>query len=362
LNSTAPRIYVAGHKGLVGSAIVRALRAQGQADIVTRGHAELELTDQAQVREFFRSTRIDQVYLAAARVGGIHANNSYPAEFIYDNMMVQANVVHEAWNSGVRQLLFLGSSCIYPRLAPQPIREQYLMSGPLEPTNEPYAIAKIAGIKLCESYNRQYGTDYRSVMPTNLYGPGDNYHPENSHVIPALVRRFHEAKAGAAPEVLIWGSGTPMREFLYVDDMAAASVFVMQLPRAVYEANTDPMHSHINVGTGQDVTIGELARLVGEVVGYRGRIVFDASKPDGTPRKLLEVSKLKGLGWSATTPLPEGLRRAYAAFLQRQPRAGLGPRAGAPVPVPTDGPARAEQEYTMPAPPAARPPSTRKLS
>jgi GDP-L-fucose synthase len=322
-NPAQPRIYVAGHRGLVGSAIVRALRAQGLTNIVTRTHAELELTDQAQVREFFRSERIDQVYLAAAKVGGIHANNSYPAEFIYDNMMVQANVVHEAWTAGVKRLLFLGSSCIYPRLAQQPIREDYLMSGMLEPTNEPYAMAKIAGIKLCESYNRQYGTDYRSVMPTNLYGPGDNYHPENSHVIPALMRRFHEARVGGAEEVVIWGSGKPMREFLYVDDMAAASVYVMNLPRAVYEANTDPMHTHINVGTGEDVTIGDLARLVGEVVGFRGRVVFDSTKPDGTPRKLLDVSKLRALGWQASTPLPEGLRRAYAAFLERAPAAPL---------------------------------------
>jgi GDP-L-fucose synthase len=313
--NTQPRIYVAGHNGLVGSAIVRVLRARGHTDIVTRSHKELELTDQVQVREFFRAERIDQVYLAAAKVGGIHANNTYPAEFIYDNMMVQANVVHEAWHSGVRQLLFLGSSCIYPRMAPQPIKEEYLMSGMLEPTNEPYAMAKIAGIKLCESYNRQYGTDYRSVMPTNLYGPGDNYHPENSHVIPALMRRFHEAKQGNAAEVVIWGSGKPMREFLYVDDMAAASVHVMNLDPAAYAAHTDPMHSHINVGTGEDVTIAELARLVGEVVGYSGRIGFDTSKPDGTPRKLLDVSKLKRLGWQASTPLPEGLRRAYAAFV-----------------------------------------------
>jgi len=312
---TQPPIYVAGHQGLVGSAIVRALRAGGHTNIVTRSHRELELTDQAQVRAFFASQRIDQVYLAAARVGGIHANNSYPAEFIYDNLMVQANVVHEAWRNGVRKLLFLGSSCIYPRLAPQPIREDYLMSGALEPTNEAYAMAKIAGIKLCESYNRQYRTDYRSVMPTNLYGPGDNYHPENSHVIPALMRRFHEARVGDAPEMVIWGSGKPMREFLYVDDMAAASVFVMNLEHAVYAASTDPMHSHINVGTGEDVTIAELARLVGEVVGYRGRIRFDTSKPDGTPRKLLDVSLLKGLGWQAATPLAEGLRRTYGAFL-----------------------------------------------
>jgi GDP-L-fucose synthase len=312
--NTQPRIYVAGHKGLVGSAIVRALHARGQTNIVTRSRQELELTDQARVAAFFRTERIDQVYLAAAKVGGIHANNTYPADFIYDNMMVQANVVHEAWRSGVQKLLFLGSSCIYPRMAPQPIREEYLMSGALEPTNEPYAMAKIAGIKLCESYNRQYGTDYRSVMPTNLYGPGDNYHPENSHVIPALMRRFHEAKLANAPEVVIWGSGTPMREFLYVDDMAAASMHVMNLDRTAYAAHTDPMHSHINVGTGEDVTIADLAHLVGEVVGYRGRIVFDTSKPDGTPRKLLDVGKLKRLGWQAATPLPEGLRCAYAAF------------------------------------------------
>lgn len=312
--NSQPRIYVAGHNGLVGSAIVRVLRAQGHTNIVTRSHAELELTDQVQVRDFFRSERIDQVYLAAAKVGGIHANNTYPADFIYDNMMVQANVVHEARANGVHKLLFLGSSCIYPRLAPQPIKEEYLMSGMLEPTNEPYAMAKIAGIKLCESYNRQYGTDYRSVMPTNLYGPGDNYHPENSHVIPALIRRFHEAKLTNAPEVVIWGSGKPMREFLYVDDMAEACVHVMNLDHATYAAHTDPMHSHINVGTGEDVTIAELARMVGETVGYRGRIGFDTSKPDGTPRKLLDVSRLRKLGWQATTPLPEGLRRAYQAF------------------------------------------------
>jgi GDP-L-fucose synthase len=313
---TQPRIYVAGHNGLVGSAIVRALRAQGHTHIITRSHAELELTDQVQVREFFRGERIDQVYLAAAKVGGIHANNTYPADFIYDNMIVEANVVHEARRNGVHKLLFLGSSCIYPRMAAQPIKEEYLMSGMLEPTNEPYAMAKIAGIKLCESYNRQYGTDYRSVMPTNLYGPGDNYHPENSHVIPALIRRFHEARLSDAPEVVIWGSGKPMREFLYVDDMAAACIHVMNLEHATYAAHTDPMHSHINVGTGVDVTIAELARLVGDTVGYRGRIVFDTSKPDGTPRKLLDVSKLKQLGWQASTPLHEGLRRAYEAFVR----------------------------------------------
>nr|WP_314539811.1 GDP-L-fucose synthase [uncultured Massilia sp.] len=314
--NTQPRIYVAGHNGLVGSAIVRTLRAQGHTNIVTRSHAELELTDQSQVREFFRNERIDQVYLAAAKVGGIHANNTYPADFIYDNMMVQANVVHEARANGVQRLLFLGSSCIYPRMAQQPIKEEYLMSGMLEPTNEPYAMAKIAGIKLCESYNRQYGTDYRSVMPTNLYGPGDNYHPENSHVIPALLRRFHEAKLTNAPEVVIWGSGKPMREFLFVDDMAEACVHVMNLDHATYAKYTDPMHSHINVGTGQDVTIADLARLVGEVVGYRGRIGFDASKPDGTPRKLLDVSKLKDLGWQAKTPLRDGLQMAYDAFVE----------------------------------------------
>lgn len=314
--NTQPRIYVAGHNGLVGSAIVRTLRAQGHTNIVTRSHAELELTDQAQVREFFRNERIDQVYLAAAKVGGIHANNTYPADFIYDNMMVQANVVHEARANGVQRLLFLGSSCIYPRMAQQPIKEEYLMSGTLEPTNEPYAMAKIAGIKLCESYNRQYGTDYRSVMPTNLYGPGDNYHPENSHVIPALLRRFHEAKLTNAPEVVIWGSGKPMREFLFVDDMAEACVHVMNLDHATYAKYTDPMHSHINVGTGQDVTIADLARLVGEVVGYRGRIGFDTSKPDGTPRKLLDVSKLKDLGWQAKTPLRDGLQVAYDAFVE----------------------------------------------
>jgi GDP-L-fucose synthase len=318
VNTMQPRIFVAGHRGLVGSAIMRVLRAQGHTDIVTCSRSEVDLTDQTQVRAFFRSAGIDQVYLAAAKVGGIHANNTYPAEFIYENMMVQANVVHEAWRSGVQKLLFLGSSCIYPRLAEQPIREEYLMNGVLEPTNEPYAMAKIAGIKLCESYNRQYATDFRSVMPTNLYGPGDNFHPENSHVIPALIRRFHEAKVNAADEVVIWGSGKPMREFLYVDDMATASVYVMQLDLDTYRAHTEPMLSHINVGTGEDTAIGDLAKLVGKTVGYRGRIVFDTTKPDGTPRKLLDVSKLKALGWSASTPLNTGLQRAYQAFLDTQ--------------------------------------------
>jgi GDP-L-fucose synthase len=314
LQDLRKRIYVAGHRGLVGSAIVRSLKRRGYHNIVTRSHAELELTDQAQVRAFFASEQIDEVYLAAARVGGIHANNTYPAEFIYENLAVQANVIHEAWRSGVKRLLFLGSSCIYPRLAEQPIKEEYLMGGALEPTNEPYAIAKIAGIKMCESYNRQYGTDYRSVMPTNLYGPGDNYHPENSHVIPALLRRFHEAKLGGAEKVVIWGTGKPRREFLYVDDMADACVHVMHLDRSVYEENTDPQLSHINVGAGKDVTIAELAELIGRVVGYEGKIEFDASKPDGTPRKLMDSSKLRSLGWSPKVQLLEGMIETYAQF------------------------------------------------
>jgi GDP-L-fucose synthase len=316
MNDKQPRIYIAGHNGLVGSAILRTLRARGHTNIVTRSHAELELANQADVRAFFAREKIDVVYLAAAKVGGIHANSTYPAEFIFNNLMVQANVIHEAWRHGVQKLLFLGSSCIYPRLAPQPLREEYLMNGMLEPTNEPYAIAKIAGIKLCESYNRQYGTDYRSVMPTNLYGPGDNFHPENSHVIPGLIRRFHEARVSAAAEVVIWGSGKPMREFLYVDDMAAASVHVMQLAPEVYREHTGTMLSHINVGTGEDTAIGDLAALVGKTVGYTGRIVFDSSKPDGTPRKLLDVTKLTALGWSARMPLEQGLQLAYRAYLE----------------------------------------------
>ena len=313
-NPLHKRIYVAGHRGLVGSAIVRALKRRGYTDIVTRTHAELELTDQAQVRAFFAAERIDEVYMAAARVGGIHANNTYPAEFIYENMAVQSNVIHEAWRSGITRLLFLGSSCIYPRMAPQPIKEEYLMSGALEPTNEPYAIAKIAGIKMCESYNRQYGTDFRSVMPTNLYGPGDNYHPENSHVIPALLRRFHEAKMNRADKVVIWGTGTPRREFLYVDDMADACLHVMELDRTTYEANTTATLSHINVGAGKDVTIGELAELIGKVVGYEGRIEFDTSKPDGTPRKLMDSSKLSALGWTPKVQLLEGMIETYSQF------------------------------------------------
>jgi GDP-L-fucose synthase len=308
------RIFVAGHRGLVGSAIVRALRKRDYGNIVTRNRAELDLTDQAQVRAFFASERIDEVYMAAAKVGGIHANNTYPAEFIYENMMVQANVIHEAWRAGVKKLLFLGSSCIYPRMAAQPIKEEYLMSGSLEPTNEPYAMAKIAGIKMCESYNRQYGTDYRSVMPTNLYGPGDNYHPENSHVIPALIRRFHEAKLNGAGKVSIWGSGNPRREFLYVDDMADASVHVMELDRAVYERYTTPTLSHINVGSGEDVTIREVAEIIRKAVGYEGAIEFDTSKPDGTPRKLMDTAKLGSLGWKPAVQLDDGIRQTYQHF------------------------------------------------
>lgn len=308
------RIYVAGHRGLVGSAIVRALRRKGCTNIVMRTHSELDLTEQAQVRAFFAQERIDAVYLAAAKVGGIHANNTYPAEFIHDNLMMEANVIHEAWRAGVRKLLFLGSSCIYPRLAEQPIREACLMTGALEPTNEPYAVAKIAGIKMCESYNRQYCTDYRSVMPTNLYGPGDNDHPENSHVIPALIRRFHEAKKSNAEEVSIWGTGTPRREFLYVDDMADACVHVMELDRATYDANTAPMLSHINVGTGEDVTIRELAEIIRSAVGYQGRIAFDTGRPDGTPRKLMNVSKLRALGWQPRMGLREGIAETYRHY------------------------------------------------
>lgn len=317
------KIYVAGHRGMVGSAIVRHLINKGYRNIVTRTHADLELTNQGAVADFFALEKPDQVYLAAAKVGGIYANNTFPAEFIYDNLMVQSNVIHQAFNAGVKKLLLLGSSCIYPKLAPQPMNEDVLLTGKLEPTNEPYAIAKIAGIKMCESYNRQYGkshgVDYRSVMPTNLYGPGDNYHPENSHVIPALIRRFHEAKEGNAPEVVIWGTGTPRREFLYVDDMAAASVFVMELDKALYEQNTEPMQNHINVGCGSDITIADLANTVANVIGYQGRISFDSSKPDGAPRKLMDSSKLNQFGWGANVSLGDGLKIAYAEFLARQP-------------------------------------------
>lgn len=299
---------------MVGSAIVRQLRAAGHENMVTRTHAELDLTHQAAVNAFFAKERPDQVYLAAAKVGGIHANNTYPAEFIYQNLMIEANIIQAAHANNVQKLLFLGSSCIYPKAVPQPMREDALLTGVLEATNEPYAIAKIAGIKLCESYNRQYGRDYRSVMPTNLYGPGDNYHPENSHVIPALIRRFHEAKASNAPTVTIWGSGTPKREFLYVSDMAAACVHVMNLGKAVYDENTQPMLSHINVGCGHDITIKALAEMIGNTVGYQGEIAFDPSKPDGTPRKLMDSSRLKALGWQAQVGLETGLSLAYEDF------------------------------------------------
>ena len=315
------KIYVAGHRGMVGSAIVRNLQAQGFNNMVTRAHGELDLTNQADVKTFFEQEKPDQVYLAAAKVGGIHANNTYPAEFIYENLMMQNNVIHQAFASGVKRLLFLGSSCIYPKMATQPMSEDALLTGKLEPTNEPYAIAKIAGIKMCESYNRQYGkshgVDYRSVMPTNLYGPGDNYHLENSHVIPALIRRFHEAKVANAPQVMIWGTGTPKREFLYVDDMASASVFVMQLDKATYDQQTEPMQSHINVGFGNDVTIAELATAIGAAVGYEGEIRFDPTKPDGTPRKWMDSSRLNQLGWMATVDLKHGLKEAYQEFLSR---------------------------------------------
>jgi len=313
-----PKIFLAGHRGMVGSAIYRALQQQGQTDIVTRTRSELDLTDQQAVRAFFEAEKPDLVYLAAARVGGIHANNTYPADFIYENLMIEANVIESAFRNGVQRLLFLGSSCIYPRMAPQPMREDALLGGVLEPTNEPYAIAKIAGIKLCESYNRQYGAshgiDYRSVMPTNLYGPGDNYHPENSHVIPALIRRFHEAKLNGLPSVMIWGTGTPRREFLYVDDMAAACVHVMNLDKETYDEHTQPMLSHINVGCGADITIRELAHEIARTVGYQGEIEFDSSKPDGAPRKLMDSARLHALGWKASVDLPEGLSRAYRDF------------------------------------------------
>ncbi len=318
------KIFVAGHLGMVGSAIVRQLLSAGHTpdQLVTRTRAELDLTDQAAVRAFFAQEKPSEVYLAAAKVGGIHANNTYPAEFIYDNLMVEANIIDAGFRNGVKKLLFLGSSCIYPKLASQPMAESALLTGPLEPTNEPYAIAKIAGIKLCESYNRQYGKehgiDYRSVMPTNLYGPGDNYHPENSHVIPALIRRFHEAKAGKLPAVAIWGSGKPYREFLYVDDMASASIHVMNLAKQQYETHTLPMQGHINVGFGSDVTIAELATTVGKVVGYQGQITFDATKPDGAPRKLMDSGRLRAFGWAPKVDLEQGLRIAYQDFLAKQ--------------------------------------------
>lgn len=314
MSNNRPKVFVAGHKGMVGSAIVRRLRSDGDYDIVTRSRNEVDLLDPNAVREFLVSEQVDEVYLAAAKVGGIHANNSFPAEFIYENLMIECNVVHAAHQAGVQKLLFLGSSCIYPKFAEQPMKEDALLTGTLEPTNEPYAIAKIAGIKLCESYNRQYGRDYRSVMPTNLYGPYDNFHPENSHVIPALIRRFHEAVQAGDPEVVIWGSGKPMREFLHVDDMADASVHVMNLDSVSYRANTQSMLSHINVGTGVDCTIRELAETIARVTGFAGRLVFDSSKPDGTPRKLMDVSRLSALGWRASISLEDGLASTYKWF------------------------------------------------
>lgn len=333
MNSRAfNRVYVAGHRGMVGSAIVRKLLAAGHPPegILTRTRDELDLTNQHDVRAWFAAERPDQVYLAAAKVGGIHANDAYPAEFIYNNLMIQANIVDAAFRSGVKRLLFLGSSCIYPRLATQPMSEDELLTGRLESTNEPYAIAKIAGIKLCESYNRQYsashGLDYRSVMPTNLYGPGDNYHPTNSHVIPALLRRFHEAKLADAAEVVVWGTGKPKREFLHVDDLAAACLHVMRLEKTLYDSCTKPMQSHINVGCGVDVSIAELAGLVSKVVGYSGAIRFDSSRPDGTPRKLLDVSRISALAWRPVIGLEEGLGQAYRDFLENkaEQRQGVG--------------------------------------
>ena len=315
------KIYVAGHRGMVGSSIVRKLQAQGYTNVITRTHAQLDLTSQVAVQDFFKQEKPDQVYLAAAKVGGILANSTFPAEFIYENLMIQNNVIHQAFMSGVKKLLFLGSSCIYPKLAQQPMSEDTLLTGKLESTNEPYAIAKIVGIKMCESYNRQYGVshgvDYRSVMPTNLYGPGDNYHPENSHVIPALIRRFHEAKVSNASEVKIWGTGTPRREFLYVDDMAAASIFVMQLDKATYELQTEPMQSHINVGSGVDITIADLAQSIAHTIGYVGQIKFDVSKPDGAPRKLMDSSRLNALGWQAKVDLQQGLASAYQDLMSK---------------------------------------------
>lgn len=321
-NDLRQKIYIAGHRGMVGSAIVRELERQGYTNLIYRTHQELDLTNQAAVRDFFETEKPDQVYLAAAKVGGIYANNTYPAQFIYENLMVQNNVIHQAFVSGVKKLLFLGSSCIYPKLAPQPMAEDALLTGKLEPTNEPYAIAKIAGIKMCESYNRQYGkshgVDYRSVMPTNLYGPGDNYHPENSHVIPALIRRFHEAKLAGAPEVIIWGTGIPRREFLYVDDMARACAFVMNITKDQYDQVTTTMQSHLNVGYGSDVTINELAYAVAKAIGYSGRIEFDPNRPDGAPRKWISSERLNQLGWKPEYDLTVGLTKAYLDFCTRQ--------------------------------------------
>lgn len=309
------RVFVAGHRGMVGSAIYRNLSARNDIELIVKTHSELDLTSQKEVLDFFINEKIDEVYLAAAKVGGIYANNSFPAEFIYQNLMIESNIIHSAHVTGVQKLLFLGSSCIYPKNADQPMSESALLTGVLEATNEPYAIAKIAGIKLCESYNRQYGRDYRSVMPTNLYGVNDNFHPENSHVIPALLRRFHEAKVSGDEEVIVWGTGTPMREFLYVDDMAAASVHVMELDPIIYASMTEPMLSHINVGTGIDCTIREMAETIARVVGFTGQITFDSTKPDGTPRKLMNVNRLKELGWEYRYELEAGLKLTYAWYL-----------------------------------------------
>lgn len=316
--SSIKRVFVAGHNGMVGSAICRLLSQQTDVELITRTRDEIDLTNQQSVVNFFQTEKIDQVYLAAAKVGGIVANNTYPADFIYQNLMIQCNIINSAHQADIQKLLFLGSSCIYPKLAEQPMSESALLTGSLEETNEPYAIAKIAGIKLCESYNRQYGRDYRSVMPTNLYGPNDNFHPENSHVIPALIRRFHEAKLNDDSEVVAWGSGTPMREFLYVDDMAAASIHVMNLDKSIYDDNTLPMLSHINVGTGVDCTIRELVETVAKVVGFQGEIKFDVSKPDGAPRKLMSVNRLKSLGWKYKVGLRQGLEQAYEWFLKEE--------------------------------------------
>lgn len=312
------KVFVAGHNGMVGSAIIRKLQDRTDIQLVTKSRSELDLTNQVAVDDFFAHNKIDEVYLAAAKVGGIHANNTYPADFIYENLIMECNIINSAHKHNVQHLLFLGSSCIYPKLAPQPMSEEALLTGTLESTNEPYAIAKIAGIKLCESYNRQYGRDYRSVMPTNLYGENDNFHPENSHVIPALMRRFHQAKLNNDLQVVVWGTGTPMREFLYVDDMAAASVYVMELDKETYQDNTQPMLSHINVGTGIDCTIREMTETMAKVVGFKGDIIFDSSMPDGTPRKLMDVSRLKNLGWEYSTDLSTGLSKTYQWFLQNQ--------------------------------------------
>ena len=312
------KIYVAGHRGLVGSALVRRLEKEGYSNLILRTSKELNLRDESAVKSFFDEEKPEYVFLAAAKVGGIHANNTYPADFIIQNIQIQTNVITHALRTGVKRLLFLGSSCIYPRECPQPMKEEYLLTGPLEPTNEPYAIAKIAGIKMCESVNRQHGTDFRSVMPTNLYGPGDNFHPENSHVLPGLLRKFHEAKINQSEYVEVWGSGRPRREFLHVDDMASACLYIMNLNEKTYKANTKPMLSHINIGTGKDCTIRELAETIAKVTGFKGDIRFDSSKPDGTPRKLLDISRLNALGWEATISLEDGIRQTYQWFLEHR--------------------------------------------